>query len=201
MSMKKHPDGYWTKEKVFEESKNYINLSDFNNSSKTAASLARKYGWIDEMVWLERKRMKRGTWQIKSNVFAEGRKYHTKKEFRDNNSAAYSSAQKHKWLSEIDWFETIGVISGTWMNHDVILEVSKNFDSKNEFRKTVPSAYSSAWRNGWLSEMTWLKNPTVKEPGYWQIKENVKRESKKYTCRSDFHKKSPSAYNAANKKD
>ena len=200
MPKKKHPDGYWTKEKVFEESKNYITLSDFNNSSKSAASLARKYGWIDEMVWLERKRMKRGTWQIKSNVFAEARKYHTKKEFKDNNSAAYSSAAKHKWLNEIDWFETIGVISGTWMNHDVILDVSKNYHSKNEFRKTLPSAYSSAWRNGWLSEMTWLKNPTAKESGYWQIKENVIQESKKYTCRSNFQKKSCSAYNVANKK-
>jgi hypothetical protein len=61
---KTHPDGYWSKEKVVEESKKYNILDDFNKSSKTAAGLAHKNGWLDEMTWLSSRKKGRNSKRI-----------------------------------------------------------------------------------------------------------------------------------------
>lgn len=197
---KVHSDGYWTKEKVVEESKKYNILDDFNKSSKTAAGLARKKGWLDEMTWLKRKYIKRGHWLNKENVLLEARKYHTKKDFRENCSAAYSSAQKHKWLTEMDWLKTKGVTPGYWQIKDNVVAEAKRHHSKEDFRKGSSAGYHSAWKHGWLLEMTWLENPIIKKHGYWQNKDHVIEESHKYNYRGDFRKNSSRAYNIANKK-
>lgn len=49
------PKGYWNKNNVFEESKNYNSRSDFKKGNNWAYSIARKNCWLDEMTWLEKK--------------------------------------------------------------------------------------------------------------------------------------------------
>ena len=47
------PTGYWTKEKIIEESKKYKTRGEFHDYNGTAYSKARTNGWLDEMVWLK----------------------------------------------------------------------------------------------------------------------------------------------------
>lgn len=45
-----------------------------------------------------------GYW-TKENVFAEARKYRTKKEFEKGCGSAYVTARRNGWLSEMTWFQ------------------------------------------------------------------------------------------------
>ena len=91
----------WTKEAVFEESKKYSSINDFNLKNASAYTVARKNGWLDEMIWLKRKYVIRGFWQSRENVFNESHKYRTLKEFREGCSTAYYSAIRKGWLDEM----------------------------------------------------------------------------------------------------
>ena len=60
MKLKIHPNGYWTKERVFDSAKNYKNRKEWMRSKdSTAYNVARKNGWLEEacahMVWLSTK--------------------------------------------------------------------------------------------------------------------------------------------------
>lgn len=46
--------GFWTKEKVFEESKKYTVLHDFQKNAGSACAMAYKNNWINEMPWIVR---------------------------------------------------------------------------------------------------------------------------------------------------
>ena len=88
----------WDKEACYKEAKKYSNYKDFYINSPAAYRNAKENGWIDEYTWLERKYIKRGTWQSYDNCLEESKKYKTRKEFERGNSSAYTSAWKHKWL-------------------------------------------------------------------------------------------------------
>ena len=91
---------------------------------------------------------------------------------------------------------SIGAIAyGKWSKENVFNE-AKKYNTRSEFQKSCVSAYQVALRNGWLSEMSWFmegKRPN----GYWNIKENILAEAKKYQTRSEFCKGCGSAYQTA----
>ena len=79
----------------------YSSINDFNLKNASAYTVARKNGWLDEMIWLKRKYVIRGFWQSRENVFNESHKYRTLKEFREGCSTAYYSAIRKGWLDEM----------------------------------------------------------------------------------------------------
>ena len=54
-------------------------------------------------------------------------------------------------------------------------------------------------KNGWIDEMTWLPKTQKVPNGYWNKKENVLNEAKKYKSIKEFQKHSGGAFNAARK--
>ena len=42
----------WTKEQVFEESKKYTSITEFQKKSNGAYTKALKNNWLDDMTWL-----------------------------------------------------------------------------------------------------------------------------------------------------
>lgn len=97
----KKPNGYWTKEKVFEEARKYSTRKEFSKGCNSAYVIARKSGWLNEMDWLYfNKRRPKDFW-IKINVEKEARKYNTRKEFSKGCATAYQVARKNKWLDEL----------------------------------------------------------------------------------------------------
>ena len=201
MSWLKHPEPQpirWTKDAVIKESKKYLTISDFIKGSRGAYEVAKKNEWLDEMTWLERKIVIRGFWQSKNNVINESRKYTTLKDFIKNASTAYCSAKDNGWLDEMTWLKRADKKpSGYWAVKENVLAESHKYKTRVEFCETCYLAYISAKKNGWLDEMTWLKKAPKKEKGYWNIKENVFAEAEKYEYKSEFQRKSPSAYASA----
>ena len=85
---------------------------------------------------------------------------------------------------------------GIWDDDNVELE-SKKYKSRGEFAKNSPSAYNYARKNKLLERFTWLHTQMDKELGFWNTKENVIKESKKYKTRTEFYTNCSPAYRSA----
>ncbi len=189
----------WTKEAVFEESRKYTTVTEFMYNAITAFNSAKKNNWLTEMTWLaSSKRKPAGFWNIKDNVIVESKKYKSVTEFQRKNSRAFDSAKNYGWLNEMDWLlKSNRKPAGYWKNKSNVFEESHKYNYRVEFCEGCYLAYITAKNNGWLDEMVWLKKSRSNKKGYWENKENVFREARKYKYKSDFHRKSPSAYTSA----
>ena len=108
----------------------------------------------------------------------------TKKEFEQNFCSAYQSARKNKWLGEIcNHMNSSKKLNGYWNNKENCFIESKKYKSRLEFQKSR-MAYKYSVKNKWIDEFFPLK---------WS-KENCKKEALLYNSRSEFYKKSSSAY-------
>ena len=100
--LNKHPKGYWkNKENMMNEAKKYSTKEEFKKGNLTAFLAAYRYGYIEEMDWLvKRKHHKWGHWNY-DNIKEEAFKYDTKTDFYNGNQTAYRAALK---LGIIDEF-------------------------------------------------------------------------------------------------
>ena len=91
----KRPKGYWKiRENIMSEAIKYKTKQEFQEKSLTAFLAAYRYGYIDDMVWLvKRKHHKWGHWNYKT-IEAEAMKYKTKTEFFKGSQTAYKAALK-----------------------------------------------------------------------------------------------------------
>ena len=99
---------YWTKEKVFEESKKYKTRKEFSNNSKYAYLVAWKNKWLDDMVWISNTLQK---WN-KESVINESKKYKTRSDFERGSGSAYHFARLHNLLDEMTWLNRPEKING-----------------------------------------------------------------------------------------
>ena len=86
---------------------------------------------------------------------------------------------------------------GYW-TFDKIKEESLKFENRSSFQKCSKSAYTIAFKKGWLDDMCSHMSNICKPKNYWSI-DLVKEEALKFTKRSDF-KKGSSAYSVACRK-
>lgn len=87
---------------------------------------------------------------------------------------------------------------GYWLVKENVIEESKKFPNRTDFKKNSGNAYKSAIKNKWINEMPWLDENLDKHPkGYWKIKENMMEEAKKYSTKEEFQKGNLSAFLAA----
>lgn len=193
----------WTKNAVFEESRKYSAITEFMNNSVTAYTVARNNDWLTEMKWLApSKRKPSGYWNIKDNVINESKRYNSLTEFQRKNSSAFNSAKINGWLDEMSWLsKTNRKPAGFWKNKKNVFEESLKYNRRVDFCEGCYLAYITAKTNGWLDGMTWLKKSRNNKNGYWDDKENVFREARKYKYKSDFCRGASTAYKYANKND
>ena len=164
-----HADGghsNWTKKECIEEAKKYKTLDDFHKNSCGAYGAAWRNKWLDEFIWLER--------QIETHTFEEFieaiRKYVTIKDFRLNEPKLYSYAKSHNWTNSEEYKSLMRFSkpNGYWTK-ERCAEKASLYDSISEFNRNEPSAYGSAWRNGWLSDITsHMKTKILSEDMYRQ---------------------------------
>lgn len=90
---------------------------------------------------------------------------------------------------------TLNTVNRKWNNINVI-EESKKYKSKIQFKTNSNGAYNYARKHNLLCKMSWLTKPDVWNKK-WKDNESVIYESKKYTSKSMFKKNSRGAYNYA----
>ena len=152
--------GKWTKKKCYEEARKYTKRSEFQRNSSQAYYISMKNGWIDEMDWLPKRQLHpSGYWKNKENFLNENKKYKSKKELEKGNLAAYAAGYKYGYLDEVDWECERKVLPfGYWKVKENVMEESKKYKSRNEFRKANQSAYWAAHKYGYIDQMDWLTN-------------------------------------------
>jgi len=193
------PNKFWNdKNNIINEAKKYKTRGEFRNKSCGAYRAAINHGYINELTWLNKKKnVPNGYWQKKENVINEAKKYKTRGEFQKNNVGAYESARKNKWFDEMNWFEKPKERKpkGYWKNKENVINESKNFKTRSEFKFLSQRAYESARKNKWLDEMIWLNNDDGKHPkGYWKNEKNIMHEAKKYSNKEEFKEKNLTAF-------
>ena len=85
---------------------------------------------------------------------------------------------------------------GKWTK-EKCFEEAKKYKTRSEFQRNASHAYATAMKKGWINEMTWFPRQQLFPNGYWNDKEHIIQESKKYTKLKDFQKYSGGAFNAA----
>lgn len=115
------------------------------------------------------------------------REVHWEKYYRDNG---YTLINKQPCGS-------LGYMcKGKW-SKEKCFEEAKKYKTRSEFQKNASHAIHIARVNGWLDEMEWLPKKEHHPKGYWNVKENVVNEAKKYTSVTEFQKGSGGAFNSA----
>lgn len=88
----------------------------------------------------------------------------------------------------------IGTMRVTW-NKRRCHEAAMGFKSLREFAETIPGAYQSSRKNGWLSEFDWLER---RRKTVWNH-EKCREEALKYRSKAEFAKCSSGAFQAASR--
>ena len=163
IKIKHKPANYWTKEKVFKESRKYTNKKDFNTYARTAFSIANKKGWLSEMMWLKPLPLGKISIWTKERIIEDSKKYTSKHEFALMSPTAYRHAIKDKSIFlEMPWLVEKKKPEGWWKNKIRVMEEGKKYKTKTAFAKGSYTAWKVAKQMGWIEEMTWLKsNPKV----------------------------------------
>lgn len=98
-----------------------------------------------------------------SFIIEKSKKYSTKKDFRTNNPYLYWIASQHKILKSFVWLKRCknNVCIKKWTKEATITE-SRKYEGLGvtAFKKNANGAYRAAYRNGWISEFSWLNKKT-----------------------------------------
>tara|TARA_R110000796_G_scaffold58413_4_gene134891 strand:+ start:37721 stop:38308 length:588 start_codon:yes stop_codon:yes gene_type:complete len=146
------PKGYWTKEKCIKEAKKYQTKADWERSSSSSHSAARKNKWFDECC-LHMKRGKQAGYWTKELCMIEAKKWDTISNWA-KNSSSYKIAGRKGWRDEcISHMKAIQKPNGYWTKERCIEEARK-YKSKVMWRRYSSTACSKARKNGWVDECT-----------------------------------------------
>lgn len=150
---KRYPDGYWTYDRVTEESKKYSTRKDFSHYNCSAYSIACRKGWLNDYDWIEPSKSAK-KWDYEA-CYEEAKKYGSRGDFLMNGKGAYLVACRNKWLDDYYWFSPSS--SAKKWDYSACYAEALKYKSKGDFQANARSAYSVSWKRGWLKDYIWLK--------------------------------------------
>ena len=193
-SLSKKPNGFWTREKCFEEAKKYKTRSEFQygKGSSQAYRIARENGWIDDYVWFEERQKPNGYWTYE-RCFEEAQKYKTRTDFQKGECGTrpYKVACANGWLDDYVWFSQDYKPAGYW-TYEKCREEAMKYEYMADFDHNSPSAYVIARKNDWIKEYDWL----IKKKKHWTYQECYNL-AKRHLTKIEFKQACPSAYKAS----
>ena len=92
----KKPNGYWNREKCYEEAKKYSSKKEFKQHCNGAYQFAYKEGWLDDYTWFK---PLTGYWTYEA-CKAEATKYEKRSHFKAGSKGAYAKSRINGWLDE-----------------------------------------------------------------------------------------------------
>jgi len=146
----KKPSGYWTYQRVLIEAKKYKTRSQFHRKS-VAAAVAGKHGWLESVCRHMPEHV--GHWTF-GELQKEAKKYKTRSEFYRNYPSACVTANAKGWMDDIcKHMPVLKVPNGYWTLERTAKE-AKKFKTRTEFQRKRKGAYSRAYDEGWLPQIT-----------------------------------------------
>ncbi len=178
--LRKHPPGYWTKEKCTQEALKYRNIAQFQKESKGAYASALKHGWVkDVSVHME-----------KLHFFSfedcktEALKYNRRIDFNKLSPLHYNKARTQGWLSDICSHMVLG--KRQWDKESAFIE-AKKYTCRKDFNRHSSGAANYLRRLCLLDEACkgYITNRPKK--GFLN-KESCRLEALKFNNRNEFAK-------------
>ena len=154
MASKKTPDGYWTRERCFEEAQKYSSKQEFRTNCSSAYTIAWRNGWLADYTWLNKPRVAPNKKWTEEATEKEARKYKTREEFKTNSNGAYAAARNNGWLEKYTWFGPIRHPKGYWNSKEHCQEEALKYNTRKEFSQNSTSAYKSACEHKWIDDIT-----------------------------------------------
>ena len=192
----KKPKNYWTKERVFEESKNYQTRIDFKKGNNWVYSIARKNCWLDEMTWLEKKleQYKAKIHSVYKYYFKENKAIYIGRT-NDSKRREDEHRQKKDNLTKYANKNNLPIPPIEIIEDKLTLEESliKEDFWKNYYKKkgyNILNIAKTGIGSGSIGRIGW---------GKWYRK-SVFEEARKYQTRNEFKKGCKSAYYVAIRK-
>tara|TARA_R110001592_G_C13068215_1_gene741567 strand:+ start:277 stop:1332 length:1056 start_codon:yes stop_codon:yes gene_type:complete len=196
MVSKQPPKSYWTKEKCIEVAKKYKYPSDFEKSDRPAHGACRRNGWYEECTaHMSFKIKPSGYWNNKERCIEVIKTCTSKQDLKKKSPSVTKAIIRNGWYNEL----TSHFESGFKWNRETLLEEANKYDTVAEFSKNANGAYQTAIKKGWKDYVLQNLKTTYKPRGYWNIKENVINEAKKYKNSLDWQKSSIGSITSARK--
>ncbi len=152
MENRRNLKGYWTKERCLEEALKYEGRTEFSKMSSNAYRSSIRNHWIDECCKHMSIKIKPDNYWTIVLCKNMALKCKSREEFKNKYCAAYSFAYKKGWLDECcKHMIKITKPRGYWTK-ERCLDVALKCKSRTEFITNYSSAYSAAFRNGWINE-------------------------------------------------
>ncbi|MGB5446115.1 MAG: hypothetical protein WBM99_11480 [Psychromonas sp.] len=193
--------GYWQiKENVVREARKYSTRSDFAKAQNHAYTVALKK-FPEAFEHMKYQCTPAGFWNDKSKVLDDAKKYKSIKEWMRGRNNAYASAKRNNWFNEATahMVKTRAAFN-TWSNKENVLAEALKYQSRSEWGKKGAGSYLSALEHGWIEEASAHMSSSRKPNNYWDDKENVAKESRKYSSRYEWCRYGGSSYLGAKKK-
>ena len=104
LSTERKPNGYWTRERCYDEAKKYHSNKEFRKACGSAYTIAVRNGWVGDYNWFEELAKPKGYW-TKEQCYDEAKKYNSRADFNRNCRMGYEVARKNGWLDDYTWFK------------------------------------------------------------------------------------------------
>lgn len=154
------PHSYWKdKERVMEEAKKYTSKIAFQKGNQSAYWAALKYGYLEEMPWLvKRKVTPRGILTNKELIIEESKKYKTRGEFERKNKSLYSAACRYRYIDEMTWLAPVTKHpKGYWDDINNVIKEAQKYNSREEIKQKNTYLYKIMFKKGYVDKLDWLK--------------------------------------------
>lgn len=154
MSNRRHPKGYWTKERCHKEAKKYESRTHFNMFANTAYVTALREGWMDELCSHMVPKQKEGGYWTFERCKEEALKYETRSAFNAMAGGAYGRCVAEKWLDKVCvHMDTKPRKPRGYWTRERITEEALKYMHRRDFRINASRAYNVADTGGWLNDI------------------------------------------------
>lgn len=175
----------------------YKSKREWAERSAGAWDAARSNGWIDNCSkHMKVRKLRNGTWSL-ARCLEDAHKYKTRGEWKRKSASAYGAAWSRGWLNQCCAHMTSPRAPKGSRTLEECKVDARKYESKSEWQRESAALYKVAYRNGWVDECCIHMISGKRPQGFWDNKDRCMRDARKFESKTEWQKKSRSAYKAA----
>lgn len=183
-----------SKAKKYKTKKNFIKYAyDYYRAARTKKILNKCCEHMSDKHYILR--FNKGYWTEK-RIFAEAKKYKTKKSFMRGTPSAYHKSKKMGIFDKCTKHMKVFSKPANYWSYRRLKQEASKYKTKKEFREKSGKAWQVAAKKPYYDEIT-AHMELIKKPNNYWTEKMVFLEAKKYETRMEFKKKCSSGYSKA----
>ncbi len=148
----RRPRGHWTLKTLIIEALKYRTVSEWRKKDLNSYTIAHTSGHYTECIkHMTFDKNPKGYWTL-GRCKQEAKKYKSKAEWLEKNSASYSISNRNNWMHKcVTHMKLKRVASGYW-TLEKCKKLSLKYKTKSAWMKSHKAAYMAAFKKNWLKE-------------------------------------------------